>query len=134
MLMKKSFFISFSIFCLFLTHISFAKIITAEKLTGEYIKNSALADKKYLNKKVDVTGYINKIRKTAFLSSYIEIIAHEDTYDKYFIHAFPAERYKKKLDRLKKNKRIRVIGICEGKTFFGNIKIVNCKVLTKKGK
>ena len=61
-----------------------------------------------------------------------EIIAHEDPYDKFYIHAFPAERYRKKVERFKKNTFIRVIGICKGKTFLGNIKIVNCKVFSKK--
>jgi hypothetical protein len=130
--MGKTFFNSFIIFFLIFTHNSYAKKITAKELVGEYIKNSALADKKYSNKKVDVTGYVNKIRKTVFLSSYIEMNAHEDSYDKYFIHAFPAERFKKTLERLKKNEHIRVIGTCKGKTFFGNIKIVNCRILTKK--
>ena len=130
--MKKIIFNFLIIFSITFTHISYAKLITAEELTSEYIKNSALADKKYLDKKVDVTGYVNKVRKTVFFSSYIEIIAHEDSYDKYFVQAFPAERFQKKMGRLKKNEHIRVIGTCKGKTFLGNIKIVNCRILTKK--
>ena len=130
--MNKLIFNSLVLYLLFFSCTSSAKIITAENLTGEYIKNSAIADKKYLNKKVDVTGYVNKVRKTIFFSTYIEIIAHEDPYDKFYIHAFPAERYRKKVERFKKNTFIRVIGICKGKTFLGNIKIVNCKVFSKK--
>jgi hypothetical protein len=113
---------------------SSAKIISAEKFMDDYMKNSAKADKKYLNKKVDIKGYVNKIRTTSFLSTYIEMVGYKDNYDKYFINAFPADKYKKKVAQLKKGQRIRIIGICRGKTLIGNVKIEKCKVLRKKKK
>ncbi len=109
-----------------------SNVITAENFAKEYIENRKVADSKFLNKKVDIIGTVNKVGKTILFQTYIEINAYKDDYDEFFIYAYPISHYNKKIKKLKKGTKIRIIGKCEGKSFSGNFKIVNCRVYTHK--
>ena len=132
--MKKLLNIVLFMFCLCFIQNTYAVKISLKELAKQYNQNTATANKKYLNKKVSFNCKVNEVKTTIFRQTYVEALINKDEYDTYFVRIFPRDRYVKKAKSLRKGQKIRVIGICKGRTLKGDLSIKECKILTKKRK
>ena len=97
--------------------------ITANKLFADYKANQVMADEKYLNKKLAVTGVIGEIGKDIFNTPEVSLkIDYLQNVKCQF-----DESDLKLLSKLRKGSRITIIGVCEGKPVV-DVLLKDCKI------
>ena len=87
-------------------------IVNASTLCQEYNANEVLANSRYKNKKLRVTGLVEQVKQVAFSDMTVELKGDENNFS--YVRCQFKDKHKKTLAALVKNQTVSIEGICSG--------------------
>lgn len=99
--------------------------INSQKIVDEFQNNEVLANKKYLDKIIQIKGKISKIEATEKNDIIITIQSDDMGLSSVICHLLPEEN--KNLNLLKQNQSITLKGICTG--YLMDVIIIRCNIV-----
>jgi hypothetical protein len=100
-------------------------VINSQKIIQEFQINESLANKKYLDKIVQVSGSISKIEASENNDIILTLLNDESAFGAVICHLSSEEN--KKLSNLKEGQNVTIKGICTG--YLMDVIIVRCSLI-----